>query len=156
MILLGKIVLGMAGVGLAGASVLCSEGLVHVKVIEKQPQGLHINVIAPAMLAPIAVHLAPQRELAQAARQIQPYMPVIRAALDGLRDSEDVVLVDVKDPGEHVEVSKSAGSIVVDVDDDAETVHVSTPVRAISSTVEQLAAATSNPPYGQPAAPDQQ
>jgi hypothetical protein len=145
MILLGKVVLGMAGVGLAGASVLCSEGLVHVKVIEKQPQGVHINVIAPAMLAPIAVRLAPQRDLTQAARQVQPYMPVIRAALDGLRDSEDVVLVDVTEPGEHVEVAKSGGSIVVDVDDEGETVHVSTPVRAISSTVEQLAAATSNP-----------
>jgi len=156
MILLGKIVLGMAGVGLAGASILCSEGLVHVKVIEKQPQGLHINVIAPAMLAPIAVHLAPQRGLAQAARQIQPYMPVIRAALDGLRDSEDVVLVEVKDPREHVEVAKLGGSIVVDVDDDAETVHMSTPVRAISSTVEQLAAANSSPLYLQPAAPSQQ
>lgn len=145
MILLGKVMLGMAGVGLAGASILCSEGLVHVKVIEKQPQGVHINVIAPAMLAPIAVHLAPQRDLAQAARQIQPYMPVIRAALDGLRDSEDVVLVDVSEPEEHVEVAKSGNSIVVDVDDEGETVHISTPVRAISSTVEQLAAANSNP-----------
>jgi hypothetical protein len=145
MILLGKIVMGMAGVGLAGASVLCSEGLVHVKVIEKQPQGVHINVIAPAMLAPIAVRLAPRRDLAQAARQIQPYLPVIRAALDGLRESEDVVLVDVTEPGEHVEVSKLGGSIIVDVDDEGETVHISTPVRAISSTVEQLAAATSNP-----------
>ena len=156
MVLLGKIVMGMAGVGLAGASILCSEGLVHVKVIEKQPQGVHINVIAPAMLAPIAVHLAPQRDLAQAARRIQPYMPVIRAALDGLRDSEDAVLVDVTEPGEHVEVAKSGGSIVVDVDDDAETVHVSTPVRAISSTVEQLAAVNSSPLYLQPAAPSQQ
>ena len=146
MILLGKIVLGVAGVGLAGASVLCSEGLVHVKVIEKEPQGVHINVIAPAMLAPIAVHLAPQRELAQAARQIQPYMPVIRAALNSLRESEDVVLVDVNEPGQHVEVMKSGGSIVVDVDDEGETVHVATPIRAISSTVEQLAAATSNQP----------
>lgn len=155
MILLGKIMLGVAGVGLAGASVLCSEGLVHVKVIEKEPQGVHINVIAPAMLAPIAVHLAPQRELAQAARQIQPYMPVIRAALNSLRESEDVVLVDVNEPGQHVEVMKSGGSIVVDVDDEGETVHVATPIRAISSTVEQVVAATSNQPDWQPAAPSQ-
>lgn len=155
MILLGKIMLGVAGVGLAGASVLCSEGLVHVKVIEKEPQGVHINVIAPAMLAPIAVHLAPQRELARAARQIQPYMPVIRAALNSLRESEDVVLVDVNEPGQHVEVMKSGGSIVVDVDDEGETVHVATPIRAISSTVEQVVAATSNQPDWQPAAPSQ-
>ena len=144
MILLGKIVLGMAGVGLAGAGVLCSEGLVHVKVIEKRPQGLHINVIAPAMLAPIAVHFVPSRDLAPAIQQIQPYMPTIRAALDGLRDSDDIVFVEVKEPGEYVQVSKSGGLIVVDVDDAGETVHVSTPIRAVSSTVEQLAAASSS------------
>lgn len=144
MILLGKIVLGMAGVGLAGAGVLCSEGLVHVKVIEKRPQGLHINVIAPAMLAPIALHFVPSRDLAPATQQIQPYMPTIRAALDGLRNSDDIVFVEVKEPGEHVQVSKSGGSIIVDVDDAGETVHVSTPIRAVSSTVEQLAAASSN------------
>jgi hypothetical protein len=145
MILLAKIALGMAGVGLAGAGVLCSDGLVHVKVIEKERRGLHINMIAPAMLAPIAMHLAPGRALAPAAREIQPYMPAIRAALDSLRDSDDVVLVDVRGPGEHVEVVKSGRSIVVDVDDADATVHVSTPIRAISNTVDQLAAASLDP-----------
>jgi hypothetical protein len=144
MILLGKIVLGTVGAGLVGAAVLCSEGLVHVKVVEKQPQGFRMNVIAPAMLAPIAVHFTPSRDLAQAARQIQPYIPAIRAALDGLRNSEDVALVEVKEPGEHVHVSKSGGSIVVDVDGNDATVHVSTPIRAVSSTVEQLAAVNPN------------
>lgn len=142
--LLGKIVLGMAGVGVVGTGVLCSEGLVHVKVVEKQPQGFHMNVIAPAMLAPIAVHFVPSRDLAPATQQIHPYMPTIRAALDGLRHSEDIVFVDVKEPGTHVHVSKSGGSIVVDVDDDDAAVHVSAPIRAVSSTVEQLATASSN------------
>jgi hypothetical protein len=145
MILLGKIVLGMAGVALAGVGVLCSEGFVQVKVIEKEPPGRHINLIAPAMLAAIAVHFAAQRNLAQAAREIRPYMPAIRIALDGLRDTDDIVFVEVKEPDERVQVSKSDGSIVVDVDDADETVHVSTPIRAISGTVEQLATATSNP-----------
>ena len=71
MILLAKIALGIAGAGLAGAGVLCSEGVVDVKVIEKQPQGLHFRVIAPAMLAPIAVYFAPQRNLANAARVLE-------------------------------------------------------------------------------------
>jgi hypothetical protein len=143
MILVAKIALGMAGVAVAGVGVLCSEGIVDVKVAEKQSRGLHIHVIAPAMLAPIAVQLAPQHALAQAARQIGPNMPAIRAALEGLRDSEDVVLIDVKEPGQRVEVEKSGGSIVVDVDDADKTVHVSAPIRAISSTVNQLAAAGS-------------
>jgi hypothetical protein len=142
MMLLGRIVLGMAGVGLAGAGVLCSEGLVQVKVIEKEPQGCHFHVIAPAILAPIAVHFTPRRNLAQAAREVQPYMPAIHATLIALRDTDDIVLVEVNEPGEHVQVSKSGRSVVVDVDDADETVHVSAPIRALSSTAEQLAAAT--------------
>jgi len=156
MILLGKIALGMASVGLAGAGVLCSEGVVHVKVIEKEPQGVHINLVAPALLAPIAMHLAPRRELAQAAGRIEPYVPVIRAALEGLRETDDVTLVEVKEPGDRVKISKLGVSIIVDVDDEGETVHVSAPIRAISSTVEQLAAAASNPLYCQPTTPDPQ
>ncbi|MGB9070195.1 MAG: hypothetical protein WCC21_16620 [Candidatus Acidiferrales bacterium] len=144
MILVAKIALGIAGVALAGAEFLCSEGVVRVKVVEKQPRGLHIHVLAPAMLAPIALQLAPQRSLAQAARQIQPNLPAIRAALEGLRDSGDLVLVDVKEPGQHLEVERSGGSIVMDVDDASETVHVSAPIRAISSTVEQLAAGSNS------------
>ena len=156
MILLGKIVLGMAGMALASAGVLCSEGLVHVKVIEKEPRGaLRLNLIAPAMLVPIAVHFAPQRDLARAAREIRPCMPAIRAALDGLRDTDDIVFVEVREPDVRVRVSKSGSSMVVDVDDVGETVHVSTPIRAISSTVEQLVAATANPLEWQPTAPDQ-
>ena len=142
--LLGKIVLGIAGVGLVGAGILCSEGIVYVKVIEKKPQGLHLHIIAPAMLAPIAVRFTPRRDLAKATQEIQHYMPVIRAALDGLRHSDDIVFVEVKEPGEHVKVAKSGGSIVVDVDDAGDTVHVSTPIRAMSSTINQLAAANSN------------
>jgi len=144
MILLAKIALGMAGAAVAGAGVLCSEGLIHVKVVEKQPQGVHINVIAPAILVPMGMHFAPQRNLAEAARKIQPYMPVVQAVMEGLRDSDDVVLVQVEEPGEHVKVSKVGGSIVVDVDDATDTVHVSAPLRVIAGTVDQIAAAHSN------------
>jgi hypothetical protein len=145
MILLGKIALGMVGTALAGVGILCSEGLVQVKVIEKEPQGHHINVIAPALLCPIAAHFVPRRDLAHASREIEPWLPVVRAALDGLSESEDMTFVEVNEPDEHVKVAKYGGSIVVDVDDPSETVHVSTPIRAISSTVEQVAASTSTP-----------
>ncbi len=144
MILLGKIMLGAGGMALAGAGVLCSGGMVHVKVIEKHPQGTHIHVIAPAMLAPIAVHLAPQHALAEAAREILPHLPVIRATIDGLRDSEDIELVQVSEPHEHVRVAKEGGSIVVDVDDADDTMHVSAPIRAVSQTIEALAAVGPN------------
>jgi len=144
MMLLGKLALGFAGTALAGAGLLCSEGIVVVNVVEKSPERHHIFVPAPAMLIPIAMHFAPKEKLAEASREIRPYLPTIRAAVEGLRESEDVTLVEVKEPGQHVRVSKSGGSIIVDVEDEENTVHVSTPIRAISSAIEQLAAADSN------------
>ncbi|HXW55037.1 MAG TPA: hypothetical protein VEJ67_04750 [Candidatus Cybelea sp.] len=145
MILLGKIAVGMAGAALAGVGILCSEGMVQVKVTQKEPAGHHINVIAPAVLCPLAAHFVPRRDLADASRQIEPWLPLVRAALDGLSDTGDVVLVEVREPGEHVEVAKSGGSIVVDVDDPAESVHVAVPIRAIAGTVDQIAVAKSTP-----------
>ncbi|HXN74538.1 MAG TPA: hypothetical protein VN861_18470 [Candidatus Acidoferrales bacterium] len=138
--LFGKIVLGVVGTAVAGVGLLCSDGLIEVKVVERQPETHHVYVIAPAMLVPIGMHFAPRKDLSRAAAQIQPWMPTVRAALDQLRDSDDITLVEVKEPGEHVRVAKEGGSIVVDVEDRDETVHVSTPIRAISSTIEQLAA----------------
>ena len=140
MILLGKIALGIVGTAVAGVGVLCSEGMIEVNVVERQPEVHHVYVIAPAMLVPIGMHFAPQRDLSRAAAQIRPWLPTIRAALDQLRETDDVTLVEVKEPGEHVRVAKEGGSIVVDVQDEDETVHVSTPIRVISSTIEQLAA----------------
>ena len=141
MILLGKIALGIVGTAVAGVGLLCSEGMIEVKVVERAPEVHHVFVIAPAMLVPIAMRFAPRRDLSRAAAEIKPWLPTIRAALDQLRDSNDVTLVEVREPGEHVRVTKEGGSIVVDVEDHDDTVHVSTPIRAISSTIEQLAAA---------------
>jgi hypothetical protein len=145
MMLLAKIVLGVAGTALAGVGVICSEGMIEVKVVERQPEVHHVYVLAPAMLVPIAAHFAPQREMSRAAAEMRPWMPTIRVALDQLRDADDVTFVEVKQPGEHVRVAKVGGSIVVDVEDQDDTVHVSAPIRAISSTIEQIASASGGP-----------
>ena len=141
MVLLGKIALGIAGTALAGVSLLCSEGMIQVKVIEKRPEGHHIRVIAPAPLLPIGMHFAPKDGISDASAEIQPWLPTIRAALAQSRDCDDFALVEVRDPGRQVRVAKSGGSLVVDVNDEEESVHVSAPIRAMSSAVEELAAA---------------
>jgi hypothetical protein len=142
MVLLGKLALGIAGTALAGLGLICSEGMIEVNVVEKQPEVHHVYVLAPAMLVPIGMHFVPSRNLGRAAVEIQPWMPTIRTALEQLRAGDDVTLVEVREPGQHVIVAKRGGSVVIDVTDIDETVHVSAPLRAIQSTIEQVAAAS--------------
>ena len=142
MILLGKVTLGIVGTAIAGVGLICSEGMIEVNVVEKQPEAHHVYVLAPAALVPVAVHFVPSHEFGRASAELQPWMPTIRAALNQLREVDDLTLVDVTEPGQHVRVAKRGGSVVVDVNDRDETVHVSAPIRAISSTIEQVAAAS--------------
>jgi hypothetical protein len=145
MILLGKIGIGIVGTALAGAGIICSEGMISVNVETRQPEKHHVFVVAPAMLVPIAMHLIPKQHLAEHAHEIQPWLPTIRASLDALSESDDITFVEVKEPGQNVRVAKSGGSIVVDVNENDETVHVSTPIRAMSSAIEELAATSPAP-----------
>lgn len=141
MILLAKVGLVMAGTAFVGAGMLCSEGFVNVNVEQKQADGHHIHVIAPAALGPIAARCIPARNLQDASQQIRPWLPLIDTTFDALRQTDDIVLVDVTEPGQHVKVRKVGGSVIVDVDDPNETVHVSVPLRAVEGTVDGIAAA---------------
>ena len=141
MLVLGKVALGFAATVAAGVGLLFSDGMIVVDVVQRQPERHHIFVPAPALLVPIGMHFAPREKLAEASREIRPWLPTIRAAVEQLRDCDDITLVEVKDHDQHVRVAKSGGSIVVDVEEEDDTVHVSTPIRAISSVIEQLAAA---------------
>lgn len=143
MILLGKLALGLAGTAVACLGLLCSEGMIQVHVVQKRPEGHRIHVIAPALLVPIGIHFAPRDGINEASAEIRPWLPAIRAALAQLRECDDVALVEVKQPGQHVRVAKAGGSFAVDVDNEDESVHVSAPIRAMSGAVEELAAAAS-------------
>ena len=142
MILLGKVGMAIAGTALAGAGIICSEGMISVNVETRSPEKHHVFVVGPAMLVLIAMHFIPKEHLADHTQEILPWLPTIRASLDALSEADDITFVEVKEPGQKVRVAKSGGSIVVDVNDNDETVHVSTPIRAMSSAIEELAAAS--------------
>jgi hypothetical protein len=141
MIFLVKLGIGVVGAALVGGAALSSEGFIYVKVHEHQAGGTHINVLVPAALVPATLRFAPNRHLAEASRDLRPYLPIIDAAIPALADCPDGVLVEVVDPGEHVLVRKSGASIVVDVKDAGETVHVSVPLRAAQSAIHEIAEA---------------
>jgi hypothetical protein len=138
-VILAKLGVGMLCVTVTAGSVVMSEGLVHVRVNDKRPDGTHLSLIVPGVLAPTAVFCVPSRHLQEASEQLRPWMPAIRAAVGELKDERDMTFVEVVQADQHVRVSKSGGSVIVDVDSPEETVHVSAPLRAIGSTIEQLA-----------------
>jgi hypothetical protein len=141
MIFLAKLGVGVMGAALVGGAALSSEGFIHVRVHEKQPDGTNITLVVPAALVPVALRFVPREHLADASKDVQQYLPVIDAAIPALEECQDGVLVEVLDPGEHVVIAKSGGSVVIDVNDPGETVHVSVPLRAAQSSIHQIAAA---------------
>jgi len=142
MIFLAKLGVGVMSTALVGGAALCSEGFIHVKVHEKQPGGTHLNLIVPAALVPATLSFVPRHHLAHASEQVRECLPIIDAAVPALEDAPDGVLVEVSDPGEHVLITKSGGSIVIDVNDPGDEVHVSVPLRAAQSSIHQIAEAS--------------
>ena len=141
MIFLAKLGLGVLGTALVGGAALSSEGFIYVNVQEKHPGGTHVHVFVPAALVPATLHFVPRRHFADSSHDMRDALPIIDAAIPALNDCPDGVLVEVKEPDEHVRVTKHGRSIVVDVNDPDETVHVSVPLIAAQSAIHQIAEA---------------
>jgi hypothetical protein len=125
-------------VTLTGAFV-CSMGMVRVKVQSKSPGGEHVHVIAPAVVLPVGAMFVPKEKVRRASRDLQQWLPVIRAATEELERCSDGPLVQVDNRHEHVKIAKVNDALVIDVDDETETVHVSVPLRAAAYACYQLA-----------------
>ena len=139
MILLAKIGVGVLGAAVAAGAALSSEGFIAVQVHEKAANGTHLTLVVPAALVPATLHFVPKHDLKDAGRDIRPYLPIIDAAIPALEDCPDGVLVEVRDPGEHVLIQKIGGSVVIDVNDHEDTVQVSVPLRAAQSSIHHIA-----------------
>jgi hypothetical protein len=136
--ILGKVALGFLGAAVVGGAMLCSDGFVTVRVNEHQPKGTHLHLVVPGALAPIGMKFVPREKMNEAERNVRPWLPAIRAAVDQIADYSDTTFVEVTNSSEHIRVSKVGASIVVDVEDPGETVHVSVPWRTIKSVLREL------------------
>jgi len=125
--------------GLLAGALVFSQGAVRVEVRPKAPGGKHIYVIAPAIVLPVGAMLVPAEKVRQAGRDIQPWLPTIRAATEDLLREPDATLVQVDNSREHVKIAKAGDALVIDVDDEGETVHVSVPLRAAAYACNELA-----------------
>src|SRR5206468_5747316 len=110
MISLAKIGVGVLGTVMVAGAAVSSEGFISVRVHEKKADGTHLSLIVPAALVPATLHFV---HLADAGRDIRPYLPIIDAAIPALEECPDGVFVEVSEPEEHVLIRKSGGSIVI-------------------------------------------
>lgn len=139
MILLAKIGVGVLSTAVVAGAALSSEGFIHVKVHEKQPNGTNVNLIVPAALISSGLHFVPSDRVQVDAQNLRQALPIVDAAVPALENCPDGVLVEVTDPTEHVLITKSGGSLVIDVNDSEDEVHVSVPLRAARSAIHVIA-----------------
>ncbi|MBV9180856.1 MAG: hypothetical protein JO356_06050 [Acidobacteria bacterium] len=138
MILLAKVAMGAVGVALAGGAVLCSQGFISIRVLEREPSGTKVNLVLPASLLPVTLKLVPRRYLREASENVSPYLPILEKAIPALEDCPDGVMVEVAETNDYVVIAKRHGSIVIDANDEDDVVHVSLPLVALNSAFHQL------------------
>ena len=122
------------------AGIVADAGIITVRVTEKKDDGKNIHMFVPAILVPIGVKLAPERQLERAMHRAREFMPAMRIAAEELERIPDGVLVEVKSPREYVHIEKRGGSLVVDVDNDRESVHVSVPLKVVRDAARDIEA----------------
>ena len=125
---------------LLGAVVIYDAGAVRIRVHDKKPGGENIRLIVPAAVVPLALRLAPEKDLRRGSKDIQPYLPAIRIAAEELAKCPDGPLVQVINSKERVSIAKRGDSLAIDVDSDKETVHISFPLKMVHSVARRLEA----------------
>jgi hypothetical protein len=128
------------------AVVTYNAGAVRVSVDEKRPKGDHVHLFVPAIVVPMALGFVPAKHFNVHDKNVQQWLPTLRAVSEELDRCPDATLVEVTSPSEHVKISKRGNSLYIDVDDSGETVHVSFPVGVVQTVVNKLEKGNTGPP----------
>jgi hypothetical protein len=135
---------GGCGALLLAATIACgaavSAGTMRISIHKKGPGGAIVSLPVPVALAQIGLRLADDGELAEAARRLRPWSPLIHAALASLPDTPDAVLVEVIDDDDRVIIAKRGGALLIDVEDDEDAIHLSVPIDAVGSMLSTIEA----------------
>jgi hypothetical protein len=138
--LLANLALGVgATIVLAGVYTL-HDGVMRVD--EDDSNGRHVHVWVPAAVVPMAMHVVPRRNMEQAAQQIRPWLPTLRALTKELEKYPNAEFVDVRDNDgdQHVRISTHNGKLLIDVDQPDEHVHVACPLAVMRDVANELEA----------------
>jgi hypothetical protein len=136
--LLANIALGVVGTVVLAGAYTFHDGVMRVDVDNQDVH--HVHVWVPAAIIPMAMHVVPRHNLAQAARQVRPWLPTLRALTKELEKYPNAVFVEVSDGSQdqHVRVRTEAGKLLIDVDEPDQHVHVACPLAMMRDVAYEL------------------
>jgi hypothetical protein len=111
--------------------VLASSSCLVVDVKEGGPDGLHLVIPVPLVLAQAALSFVPDVHTRVPCPEAAEYLPVAESVVGELRAIPDTELVRVEEDDELVIISKIDGKLEVEVYGDREEVSVSLPLTAV-------------------------
>ena len=128
-------VLTLTTVG-AGAAIVYGSGTFSVETHARD--GANVSVSIPAVLAHVALALAPDELLADLHDELEPIWPTVEAAARELHRAPDFVLLEVRSADERVVIAKRDGRMVIEVDSDGDHVRVEVPIGTLKRLVDKL------------------
>lgn len=140
MLFAAKVVLGLGATLAMSAGYVFHEGVISVDVDEYHDGGTHVHFWVPATAVNAGFYVVPRHNLENAARQAQPYLPVIRELAKELKKYPNAELVDVVSGKDHVRVAIVGGKIQIDAVNQDENVHVRVPVDTLQDISDRLEA----------------
>jgi len=140
MLIIAKVALGLGATLAVSGAYVFHEGVISVDVDEARSGGSHVHFWVPATAVSLGLRVAPHRHLEEAAAQVRPYLPVLRAIAKELKKYPNIELVDVKDGKDHVRISTVDGRITIDAVSTSETVHLRVPIETLDDVADRLEA----------------
>src|SRR5262249_30499766 len=78
MLILAKVALGLGVTVAAAGAYAFHEGVIRVDVDEQRNGGTHVHFWVPTTVVSTGLHFVPQEKMQSTARDVRPYLPVLR------------------------------------------------------------------------------
>jgi len=139
MLIVAKAALGLAVTAAAAGAYVLHEGVIRVEVDEPRDGGTHMHFWVPATVVSTGLHFVPQEKLQCSAKEMRPYLPLLREISKELERYPNAQLVDVADGEDRVRIAIVGGKIQIDaVSHEGDVVHVTVPVGVLTDVADEL------------------
>jgi len=105
MLILAKVALGLGVTVAAAGAYAFHEGVIRVDVDEQRNGGTHVHFWVPTTVVSTGLHFVPQEKMQSTARDVRPYLPVLREISKELEKYPNAELVNVANGEDHVRIA---------------------------------------------------